>query len=155
MDLVNSTDALVISPGPGKPTEANQLMNVLERYAETKPILGVCLGHQAIGTFFGLALEQATVPKHGKIDTITHSDPVEMYAQIPQTFNITRYHSLLLKKDSPNIQVTGISSTDEIMSIKHKKWPVWGVQYHPESCTTEHGIQLIKNFLRCAQQSNK
>lgn len=155
MDLVNQADALVISPGPGKPEEANLLMPILQKYALIKPILGVCLGHQAIGVFFGLTLKKALIPKHGKIDTLTHFDAVEMFANTPHTFNITRYHSLILTGQSPHVLVTGVSSTGEIMSIKHQNLPVWGVQYHPESCTTEHGIQLIKNFLQCAQQSKK
>jgi anthranilate synthase/aminodeoxychorismate synthase-like glutamine amidotransferase len=152
IDKLLKADAVVISPGPGRPEEANQLMEALTAIAPIKPILGVCLGHQAIGCLFGASLVHAKVPKHGKIETIKQMDPQGMYQQIPSSFSVTRYHSLVLSDCPSCLEVTAYSTLGEIMSVKHQHLPIWGVQYHPESCTTEYGIQLVKNFLQLAQQ---
>lgn len=151
IDALLEADAVVISPGPGRPEDANQLMQALTKIALLKPILGVCLGHQAIGCLFGASLVHAKVPKHGKIETIQQTDSHGMYQHIPSSFNVTRYHSLVLSDCPSSMEVTARSTTGEIMSVKHEQLPIWGVQYHPESCTTEYGIQLIKNFLQLAQ----
>ena len=144
-------DALVLSPGPQDPSHAGLLMAVIQKYYEHKPILGVCLGHQAIGEFFGSVLEKATVPKHGKIDTLTHTGDL-LFKDIAPVFKATRYHSLLLTQVADCLTVIAHSDKDEVMAIKHHKWPIWGIQFHPESCSTEGGLAIIKNFLLLATQ---
>lgn len=142
-------DAMIISPGPQAPKDAGQLMNVIEQTYLHKPILGVCLGHQAIGEFFGATLQKATVPMHGKVDHIT---PLKdsLFAGISETFKATRYHSLLLTNIPECLKVLATSSKGEVMALRHKQLPVWGIQFHPESCLTEHGGMMIKNFLLAA-----
>lgn len=151
LDEISRYDALVISPGPQTPGDAGQLMQALERYVLVKPILGVCLGHQGLGVYFGARLMKAKQPKHGKIDTLTHTEH-PLFAGIPPTFDATRYHSLVIDSLPPELEIIASSGGGEIMGIAHKSLPLWGIQFHPESCTTEYGLQLIQNFLKLAQQ---
>jgi anthranilate synthase/aminodeoxychorismate synthase-like glutamine amidotransferase len=152
LDEINRYDALVISPGPQTPARAGKLMEALKRYVLLKPILGVCLGHQGLGVYFGARLIKAKQPKHGKIDTLTHKEH-PLFAGIPPTFDATRYHSLVIDSLPPELEIIAQSSTNEIMGIAHKSLPLWGIQFHPESCTTDFGLLLIKNFLKLAQQN--
>jgi anthranilate synthase/aminodeoxychorismate synthase-like glutamine amidotransferase len=142
-------DALVLSPGPQDPKHAGLLMDVIHKYYEHKPILGVCLGHQAIGEFFGATLVKAAFPMHGKVDSILHTQD-ELFHSVPQTFSATRYHSLLLTQMPECLSVIAKSSKNEVMALKHKQLPIWGIQFHPESCQTEYGVTMIKNFLLAA-----
>ncbi len=146
------SDAIVLSPGPQKPSDAGRLMDITEAYAGKKPILGVCLGHQAIGLMYGASLVKAHLPKHGKVEQISHNGS-SLFSHIPETFEATRYHSLLLEDIPACIEITAVSKTAEVMGIAHKSLPVWGIQFHPESCTTAFGHQLIKNFLHLAELS--
>lgn len=149
MSMVKQVDAIVLSPGPQAPRDAGLLMNVIEASYVYKPVLGVCLGHQAIGEFFGATLQKATVPMHGKVDRITHTRDL-LFEGIPETFQATRYHSLLLTEMAECLEVIATSAKGEVMALRHKQLPVWGIQFHPESCLTEYGEVMIKNFLLAA-----
>lgn len=149
LELLMQFDAIILSPGPQAPKDAGKLMQAIAQIHQHKPILGVCLGHQAIGEFFGATLQKATVPMHGKVDCITTvADP--LFEGIPETFQATRYHSLLLTHIPECLAVLATSSKSEVMALRHKQLPVWGIQFHPESCLTEYGGLMIKNFLLAA-----
>lgn len=153
LDVFNNLqffDAIVLSPGPQAPKDAGLLMKVIEQSFKHKPILGVCLGHQAIGEFFGASLQKADVPMHGKVDRMSHSED-ELFRSVPKTFSATRYHSLILTQLPECLCVIAQSSKNEVMAFKHKQLPLWGIQFHPESCHTEYGVTLIKNFLLAAR----
>ena len=143
---------LVISPGPGEPTDAGVSIEAVKRFAaEGTPVFGVCLGHQAIGVAFGGRIVRAHSIMHGKTSEIAH-EGVGVFAGLPQPFVATRYHSLVIDGDScPDVlEVTARSADGEIMGVRHRELPVEGVQFHPESILTEVGKQLLGNFLaRC------
>ncbi|MBC7384004.1 MAG: aminodeoxychorismate/anthranilate synthase component II [Bacteroidia bacterium] len=143
MDL-NKFDALVISPGPQKPDDAGMLKPLLVKWVQHKPVLGICLGHQALGEIFGAKLEKAILPRHGKVDEMKHNGNV-LFDKIPENFYATRYHSLVLVNLPDELELTCLCKT-EIMGFAHKTLPVWGLQFHPESCQTEFGLELLKNF---------
>ena len=140
---------LVISPGPCTPAEGGVSNDALRRFAPTLPILGVCLGHQCIGHVFGGVVERAERLMHGKTDRI-HHDGRFLYDGLPDPFIATRYHSLIIRPGTlpPAFEVTAWTDRDEIMGVRHKAWPLEGVQYHPESFLTEHGERLMANFLK-------
>ncbi len=143
----NQIAGLVISPGPEIPKKAGCLMQVLAYYANKIPILGICLGHQAIGQYYGMQLKKAPVPRHGKITKIKHYNDV-IFSQIPNEFGAVQYNSLILEESSKaqiNIIATGIDK--QIMAIKHKNLPIWGLQYHPEAALTEYGLLSLKNWV--------
>ena len=143
--------ALVLSPGPGRPERAG-IMNDLVRTAVGRlPILGVCLGHQAIAQVFGGEIDYAPQLMHGKTSEI-HHDGSELYAGIPDPFTATRYHSLVVSRDRLPEELVVTSWTDDgvIMGLRHRQWPVFGVQFHPESIMTPHGKRLLANFLELA-----
>jgi anthranilate synthase/aminodeoxychorismate synthase-like glutamine amidotransferase len=143
---------LVISPGPGEPADAGVSIEAVKRFSSGgTPVLGVCLGHQAIGVAFGGRIVRAGSIMHGKISEITH-EGVGVFAGLPQSFEATRYHSLVIDRDScPEIlEVTARSGDGEIMGVRHRELPVEGVQFHPESILTRVGKQLLGNFVaRC------
>jgi anthranilate synthase/aminodeoxychorismate synthase-like glutamine amidotransferase len=141
-------DALVLSPGPGRPETSGYLMPVLEKYIFTIPVLGICLGHQAIGTFFGASLVHAAQPMHGLKDELMHA-PHFLFEGIPESFTAGRYHSLVLSKNHfPDaLDIIATSSKGEIMALSHKTLPVYGIQFHPESCLTEEGKKITGNWL--------
>jgi anthranilate synthase component 2 len=139
-------DGIVISPGPATPGEAGYLMQYLKLFADKLPVLGVCLGHQAIGMYFGLQLEKALIPMHGKTSPVYHQNN-DLFQQISNPFQACRYHSLVLKGNVPELEILAQTSEGEIMAIKHKSLPVYGVQFHPEALLTESGLQLIKNWV--------
>ncbi len=145
-EVAYACDAIIISPGPQTPEKAGSLLGFLASFIEKKPILGICLGHQAIGVSLGAALNKASQPKHGKVETISHTGGA-LFNDISGHFLATRYHSLILNGIPDTLEVTARSETGEIMGIKHRQYPVWGVQFHPESCMTPHGLTLIRNFL--------
>jgi anthranilate synthase component 2 len=147
-------DRIVISPGPCTPNEAGVSLQVLEKLAGTMPILGVCLGHQSIGQAFGGEVVRARTIMHGKTSPIRHGGR-GVFAGVPDGFEATRYHSLVVRRESlPDcLEVTAWTenpdgSVDEIMGLRHKTLPVEGVQFHPESILTQHGHDLLRNFLQ-------
>jgi len=140
---------IVISPGPGRPENAGITCEVIREFAGKIPILGVCLGHQAIGYVFGGRVVRARRLMHGKTSKIYHNKK-DIFRGIPNPFVATRYHSLLLaREDFPGcLEITAETREKEIMGLKHKVYPVWGVQFHPESILTKSGKQLLDNFLK-------
>jgi para-aminobenzoate synthetase component II len=141
-------EKILISPGPGTPDGAGITLDVIERFVTKLPILGVCLGHQAIGQHFGGKVVRAPEPVHGKPVTVRH-DGRTIFDGIPQDFNAGRYHSLVVSKDSvPDcLEVSAESPDGLVMALRHTNLPVEGVQFHPESILTEHGKHLLQNFL--------
>ncbi len=142
-------ERIVISPGPCTPKEAGVSKAVIEHFAPRVPILGVCLGHQCIGEVYGAEVVRAGRLMHGKISPILHLKN-GVFADLPSPFEATRYHSLIVEPESvPEcLTVTAETKEGEIMGLKHKELPVYGVQFHPESILTQHGKQLLHNFLQ-------
>jgi anthranilate synthase component II len=141
-------ERIVLSPGPCTPTEAGVSLSVLEHFSGRIPILGVCLGHQAIGQAFGARVVRAGRVMHGKVDRI-ETNGAGIFRNLPRSFDVARYHSLAVGRDSlPEcLEVTAWSDDGEIMGIRHRELAVEGVQFHPESIASEHGHALLKNFL--------
>ncbi len=140
--------ALVFSPGPKKPKDAGILMPLLAYFHDKKPILGICLGHQAIGEFFGAALVKNSVPVHGKTSVITHTEH-DLFSGLPAQFEVMRYHSLMLQNiEGTELEVIAQTQSKEIMAIAHKNLPIHGVQFHPESILTEYGLEMMRNWLK-------
>lgn len=149
LDLVESYDKIILSPGPGIPEEAGLLLPLIKRYAPTKPILGVCLGHQAIGEAFGAHLTNLDNVYHGiqsEISILSHED---VFKGLAPRIAVGRYHSWVVDKiDFPDsLEVTAESDERLIMALRHKHYPVYGIQFHPESVLTPTGEQMISNFL--------
>lgn len=141
---------IVISPGPSDPDHAGICLRLIAAAAEQSlPLLGVCLGHQAIGQCFGGNVIRAPHPMHGKISSITHTGK-GVFAGLPSPFNVTRYHSLIVEKDSlPDcLEITAQTDDGLIMGLSHKDKPIHGVQFHPESIATENGHELMHNFVK-------
>ena len=141
-------DRLVVSPGPCTPAEAGISVTAIQQLAGTLPILGVCLGHQAIGQAFGGRIVRADRLMHGKTSPVYH-DNRELFAGLGQPFDATRYHSLVVDRASfPDcLEITARTAEEEIMGMRHRELPLWGVQFHPESILTREGMHLLKNFL--------
>jgi anthranilate synthase component 2 len=139
---------VVISPGPCTPNEAGVSLDVIHRLKGRVPILGVCLGHQAIGQAFGGRVIHAKTLMHGKISSI-HHEGRGVFAGLPSPYNATRYHSLAIERGTcpPELEVTAWTQDGEIMGVRHRSLPIEGVQFHPESILTEHGHALLRNFL--------
>ena len=147
----NNYDRIIISPGPGAPDDPKYFGvcgKVINTLGLTIPVLGVCLGMQGIGYFFGGKVIQAKVPTHGKTSTIKHTGS-GIFSNLPQDIEIMRYHSLIVEKESiPKIlEITAETPEGEIMGLRHKNFPIEGIQFHPESFATEGGKQILKNFL--------
>jgi anthranilate synthase component 2 len=144
-------DAIVISPGPKAPDDAGCSMEVVRRLSNQIPILGVCLGHQAIGQAFGGKIVRANQPMHGKSSMIEHNES-RLFQNIPNPFQVGRYQSLVIDPETlpENLKVTAWTVDQTIMAIEHTSMPVFGVQFHPESILTEDGYQLLTNFLSAA-----
>lgn len=143
---------IVISPGPGKPKDAGISNEVIKKFGGNIPILGVCLGHQCIGEVFGGRIVGAPRLMHGKISLIYHNGK-DIFKGLPNPFEATRYHSLLVeRKTFPKcLEITAETKEKEIMGLRHKKYPIWGVQFHPESILTKEGKKLLANFLRISK----
>ena len=140
---------IIISPGPCTPREAGVSNEILQRFAPTVPILGVCLGHQCIGHTFGGEVVRNDRIMHGKTSPI-HHDNQGVFAGLSNPFEATRYHSLVIRRDTfhnPDFEITAWTAEDEIMGVRHKQWPLHGVQFHPESFLTLEGPQLLHNFI--------
>lgn len=140
---------IVISPGPGRPEDAGISCAVIREFAGKIPILGVCLGHQAIGFVYGARIIGAKKLMHGKTSMIYHNKK-DIFRNIPNPFEATRYHSLIVERKSlPEcLEINAWTRESEIMGLKHKKYPVWGVQFHPESILTKAGKDILANFLK-------
>jgi anthranilate synthase component 2 len=154
--LAERPEAIVISPGPCDPDRAGICLELIAKAAGKVPLFGVCLGHQAIGQAFGGKVVRAPQMMHGKTSRI-HHDGAGIFAGVPEGFTATRYHSLTVAPESlPDcLAVTAKTDDGVIMGLAHKTLPVWGVQFHPESIATEHGHQLLDNFLKLAQRRNR
>jgi len=146
--LDREPEAILLSPGPGRPEGAGICVDLVRAAAGKVPVLGVCLGHQAIGAALGARVVPAPVLMHGKTSPI-HHDGRTLYAGLPQPFTATRYHSLVLDRDSlpPELEVSAWTDDGTVMGIRHRHWRLEGVQFHPESILTEDGRRLLANFL--------
>lgn len=150
LEEVNKYNTIVLSPGPGLPKDAGILKELIKTYASTKKILGVCLGMQAIGEVFGGKLENLNTVFHGVATTLKVIDTDDLlYKNLPPEFNVGRYHSWVISpQEFPKVlNITAVEENNQIMSIKHKDFNVYGVQFHPESILTEYGKEIIQNFL--------
>jgi len=147
-------DAIILSPGPCTPAEAGVTVPIVRRWGKEIPILGVCLGHQAIGAAYGGKVIRASRVMHGKTSRITHSGN-DLFAGLPNPLEVMRYHSLIVERSSvpPELEVTAVAVDDEteIHALRHRTDPVWGVQFHPESVLTQGGRELLGNFLGLAR----
>ncbi len=140
-------DHIVISPGPGDPHDGGISLDLLRELGPTTPILGVCLGHQCIGEAYGGQVVRAPRLMHGKTSRVYHNGE-GLFNGIPSPFQATRYHSLIVQEPLPDcLEVTAFTSQGEVMGVRHKEYPVVGVQFHPESILTEHGRRILQNFL--------
>ena len=148
-------DSIVLSPGPCDPDKAGICLELIRTAAGRIPILGVCLGHQAIGQAFGGRVVRAPLPMHGKLSRIHHTG-ASVFNGLPDDFAATRYHSLVVERATlpDELEITAETDDGIIMGLVHRRYPVHGVQFHPESIASEHGHALLRNFLNLARQSN-
>ena len=147
VESLGRASALVVSPGPGRPEHAGHSIAAIRRWSGHRPILGVCLGHQAIGVAFGGSVVRGE-PRHGRTSPIAH-DGTGVFAGLPQPLVACRYHSLYVATPLPaELRATAHTATGEVMAVQHHAQPTFGVQFHPESFRTEHGARLLANFLR-------
>jgi anthranilate synthase component 2 len=153
--LGEEPDALVLSPGPCTPNEAGICLDLVRAASATTPILGVCLGHQAIGQVFGGEVVRAPLPMHGKISLVSHNAR-GLFRGVNGPFHATRYHSLVIERSSApdDLEITAQTDDGLIMAVEHRTLPAHGVQFHPESIASEHGRTILKNFLDLARAFN-
>jgi anthranilate synthase/aminodeoxychorismate synthase-like glutamine amidotransferase len=153
--LALAPEAIVLSPGPCTPTEAGICLDLITAAAGRIPILGVCLGHQAIGQAFGAKVVRAPAPMHGKVSEISH-DATGVFDGLPSPFGATRYHSLTVARDTvpDTLAINAWTEDGVVMGLHHRTLPIYGVQFHPESIASAHGHALLKNFLALARGSN-
>ena len=150
IDELLEYDKILLSPGPGLPNEAGILLKIIETYHKTKPILGICLGHQAIAEFFGAKLENQKSVTHGEADEIFKTDENEdLFEDISNPITVGRYHSWIVSNDNfPDVlEITSVNNDNQIMSLRHKNYDIKGIQFHPESILTPNGETIIKNWL--------
>ena len=153
-DLLNERyEAVVLSPGPGVPASAGKLMKIMDFYHDKKPILGICLGYQAIGKFFGGSLKKAQKPMHGKTSVVFNNGD-EIFNNLPTSFEVTRYHSLICHNLYDEILIISLSKEEEVMAIRHKEYPIYGLQFHPEAVLTQHGLDILRNWKNINSLSN-
>lgn len=139
-------DGIVLSPGPGVPEESGHLMSFISQYAHDIPILGICLGHQALAQYFGAEVRHALCPMHGKTSLIGHDDH-PIFADLPETFSVMRYHSLAVYDlEDTRLQPIAWTLDNENMALAHRDLPIIGLQFHPESILTDFGMQLVRNY---------
>lgn len=152
--IARAGDGIIISPGPCTPNEAGICLDLIKALPEEIPLLGVCLGHQAIGQAYGGKVSRAKTIMHGKTSTITHANS-GLFEGLPEQFEVTRYHSLSVERESlPNsLRVDAWTADGEIMGMSHVAKPIFGVQFHPESIASEHGHALIQRFLQSTKAS--
>lgn len=144
---------IVISPGPKSPEDAGMCLKVIDRFKGIVPILGICLGHQCIGEYFGGSIQKGVSPFHGKVSRINHNSQ-GIFENIKNPLNVTRYHSLVLAKENLNEDLEVIAKTEDnvIMGIQHKCYPIYGLQFHPEAELTEEGHKLLGNFINMCKR---
>ena len=147
MDFVEKFDKILISPGPGIPDEAGQTKELIKRFCSAKSIMGVCLGHQAIGEVFGGKLKNLDSVFHGVATDIKIVSEDKIFKNIPKKIKVGRYHSWVVEKLNDNLEVLASDNDGNIMALRHKDYKVWGVQFHPESILTEYGKDILKNWL--------
>ncbi|EWG11420.1 anthranilate synthase component II [Cytobacillus firmus] len=150
-------DAIVLSPGPGRPEHAGVIVKVIQQFYRKLPILGICLGHQAIGFAFGAKIEKAKKIMHGKVSNLKHNGS-QLFQYMPQPISIMRYHSLIIQSGTlpGSFKVLARSMDDnEIMAIKHEDYPLYGLQFHPESVGTDLGKKILENFLQTIGREEK
>ena len=147
-------EGIILSPGPKRPWDAELCMEVTERFQGQIPILGVCLGHQVLGHCCGAVVQKGERPMHGKVTELKNNG-TGVFAGLPEKYKVTRYHSLVVKKESVSeeYQIDAVSEDGAVMGISHKIWPVYGVQFHPEAVLTEYGHELLENFCRIAEKN--
>ena len=147
-------EGIILSPGPCTPIEAGICIEAVKEFGNTTPILGVCLGHQAIGEAYGGQTTQSNKPTHGKSSTLTHNEQ-GLFKNVPSPLEVGRYHSLITKLDEASrLEVTARLADDTIMAMQHKSHPVYGVQFHPESILTKDGLKIVQNFVDIARDWN-
>lgn len=147
--VLDDCDAILLSPGPGIPSEAGELIPIIKRYSGKKKMLGICLGHQAIAEAFGGTLEQCESPIHGKSSIVKQVEKDVLFENIPNEFQVGRYHSWRINAELPKeLKTTVISDMNEIMAIRHTSHDTSGVQFHPESILTPQGRKIIENWVR-------
>ena len=153
--LAMGPEAIVLSPGPCTPDEAGICLELIAAAAGHIPILGVCLGHQAIGQVFGGTVQRAPAPMHGKVGRVEHSG-TDIFAGLPTPFEATRYHSLIVDRASlpPALTVTAWTEDGLVMGLRHRTLPIFGVQFHPESIASHHGHEILANFLAIVRGAN-
>lgn len=139
-------DKIIISPGPGVPATSGITLEVIKKYAKEKPILGVCLGHQAIGEIYGAKLVKAAKPMHGKTSKIQLENH-PLFADLPEKIEVMRYHSLVLENVKSPLKVIAKSRKNEVMAMVHENYPLTGIQFHPESILTKDGMTILKNWV--------
>ena len=145
-------DGVVLSPGPGTPAAAGVMPALIAAYHQTVPMLGVCLGHQALGEFFGAAVVRAARPMHGKVTTMRCDTADPLFAGLPPEQPVTRYHSLIVSEPLPaalRALAHTIGPAPELMALRHRTLPLHGLQFHPEALLTPHGLAMLGNWLRC------
>lgn len=149
-DDVTDYSHLILSPGPATPKESGCLMDIIRRHYRSKPMLGICLGHQAIAEVFGASLRNLNKPHHGYRSTLQCIQPSTLFKEMPLRFTVGLYHSWVVDEESmpSELEVTAVSSDNHIMAFQHQQYPVYGVQFHPESYMTEYGLKLMQNFLQ-------
>ncbi|WP_195468263.1 aminodeoxychorismate/anthranilate synthase component II [Clostridium sp. D43t1_170807_H7] len=149
-------DGIVISPGPKSPKEAGLSLDIIDKFKEKLPILGICLGHQCIGHYFNAVVKKGNEPVHGKMFNITHNNR-GIFEEVKNPLRVTRYHSLIVDKENFPDSLEIISETEDniIMGIKHKEYPIYGVQFHPEAEMTEEGHKILNNFIKITKEFSK
>lgn len=143
--------AILFSPGAGHPRDAGNMEAIIRLCHRDIPMLGICLGHQALAEVFGSTITYAEKIRHGECDAITQTAPCALFEGLPITFEAARYHSLVVENPGKDLIVTAVSSTNEIMAIQHRRYPVYGIQFHPESILTPEGMLIIENFIKKAR----
>lgn len=147
-------EGIILSPGPKRPWDAKLCVKVVERFQKKLPILGVCLGHQVIGHCTGATVCKGQRPMHGKVSRIQNFG-TGIFKDLPKAYHVTRYHSLVVQKDtiSDEFQIDAVSEDGAVMGISHKKYPVFGIQFHPEAVLTEYGHEILENFCSIAEKN--
>lgn len=146
-------EGVVISPGPKSPKDCGNCKEIVEKLAGKVPILGICLGHQIIGHVFGAEVEKGERPMHGKVSTIS-TNQKGLFAGVPKTYEVTRYHSLVVKSENfpTALEVDACTEDGVIMGLHHREFPIYGVQFHPEAVLTQYGHELLENFVKISKE---
>ena len=144
---------IILSPGPKRPWDAQLCVDTVRRFGGKVPLLGVCLGHQVLGHCAGAVVEKGTRPMHGKVTRVRHNG-TGLFAGLPREFNVTRYHSLVVRQDTlpEDYQVDCVAEDGAVMGLSHRTLPLFGVQFHPEAVLTQYGHELLENFCRLAEE---